>query len=284
MLRKLKSEEFDKYVLWAYELSIKPEKSSFPSYCDGIKTKEDFVNKAKKSFNSNDCEILLYEESGTVFGYIDYYVIETENYVSFNVINFENYAEKGLREVIDYIKNKHKVSIIDFGLNKKNISATKFLEKITNTKFESFVNTISTEDFDFFAEDENIVRVTDKNFNDFKSIHDKNIDMYWNSERLYEELYKEKWNIYMYYKNSKPLAAIYFVYTPIMAEIFGMDFCDDSLNEYIFKKLIMKAFNETKRKKIKYITMFCDTEPEKCLLEELGMKCNLEYVNYRIEC
>ncbi len=283
MLRKLRKQEFKKYVLWAYELAINPEKFSFPSYCDGIKTKEDFINTAKNNFSSESGEILLYEKDNTVFGYIDYYVIERDKYISFNVINFEDYVEQGLDELIDYINAKYNYDIIDFGFNKKNTTAIYFLEKITDIKFESYVNIISTENFEFFSEDENIVKVTFDNFNDFKLLHDKKTDMYWNSDRLYEQLDNDKWNLYMYYKNNKAIASIYFVYTSLMMEIFGLDFYDDMLSKSIFKKLITKSFNETKRKQIKYITMFCDTMLEKELLESLGMKCNLEYVNYRVK-
>lgn len=43
MLRIPTANEFEEYSERAYVLALDPSRSSFPSYADGIKTKEDFL-------------------------------------------------------------------------------------------------------------------------------------------------------------------------------------------------------------------------------------------------
>ena len=47
MLRILEEDEFDKYIDFAYELATDPAKSGYPTYADGIKTKERFVKSSQ---------------------------------------------------------------------------------------------------------------------------------------------------------------------------------------------------------------------------------------------
>lgn len=90
MLRVLEEAEFDKYIDFAYNLALDLTKSSYPTYTDGIKTKEDFIARAKVSFRKESEEIMLFEVDGSVEGWIHYYVLkEDENYV--DVIFFKNY-------------------------------------------------------------------------------------------------------------------------------------------------------------------------------------------------
>lgn len=51
MLRLLKAPEFDTYIDFAYELSQDMTRSGYPTYCDGIKTRENFISRTKKSFD-----------------------------------------------------------------------------------------------------------------------------------------------------------------------------------------------------------------------------------------
>lgn len=50
MLRLCTEQEYRKYIDFAYELAVDPSRSGYPSYSDGIKTKEMFVSRAGKAF------------------------------------------------------------------------------------------------------------------------------------------------------------------------------------------------------------------------------------------
>ncbi len=60
MLRTLKQEEFEQYAEFAFSLVLDLSKSSYPTYTDGIKTKEDFIRTAKKALEKENEEILLF--------------------------------------------------------------------------------------------------------------------------------------------------------------------------------------------------------------------------------
>lgn len=67
MLRTLKPEEFEKYAEYAYSLALDMSRSSYPTYADGIKTREDFMSKAKRGISGDpNTEILLFESKGRV--------------------------------------------------------------------------------------------------------------------------------------------------------------------------------------------------------------------------
>lgn len=53
MLEKLKKEEFDKYINYAYNLSQNMKTASYPIYTDGIKDKNDFIKQLMDHLNLN---------------------------------------------------------------------------------------------------------------------------------------------------------------------------------------------------------------------------------------
>ncbi len=72
MLTPLKREEFDKHIDFVYALALDPARSGYPTYTDGIKTRADFVERAKKAFERENEEILLYEREDRIAGWIHY--------------------------------------------------------------------------------------------------------------------------------------------------------------------------------------------------------------------
>ena len=51
MLRSCSKEDFDLYADFAYELALDLTKSGYPTYCDGVKTKERFIERSLKAFD-----------------------------------------------------------------------------------------------------------------------------------------------------------------------------------------------------------------------------------------
>ncbi len=54
MLKKLQEQDFDRYVDFAYQLALDMTKSGYPTYADGIKTKDDFVARAREAFSTDN--------------------------------------------------------------------------------------------------------------------------------------------------------------------------------------------------------------------------------------
>ena len=68
MLRLCSKEEFDQYVDFAYDLALDVTKSGYPTYCDGAKTKEMFIERSLKAFDRETEQMLLFELEGEVQG------------------------------------------------------------------------------------------------------------------------------------------------------------------------------------------------------------------------
>lgn len=77
MLKKLQERDFDRYVDFAYELALDMTKSGYPTYADGIKTKDDFITRARRAFSRDTEGILLFERDGTTAGAI--YLLDDES-------------------------------------------------------------------------------------------------------------------------------------------------------------------------------------------------------------
>lgn len=81
MLIPLQEKDFDKYVDFAYELALDPARTFYPVFFDGIKTKEDFIARARKAFSKPEDEILLYQADGAVEGWLHYYHLPEDHYI-----------------------------------------------------------------------------------------------------------------------------------------------------------------------------------------------------------
>ncbi len=88
MLRRCKEEEFSQFGDLAYELAVDKERSGYPCYSDGIKTKEMFLKRTKMAFSRDNEEILLFEYERLIEGLIHYYWLKDDKYlstISFNI-------------------------------------------------------------------------------------------------------------------------------------------------------------------------------------------------------
>ena len=64
MLRPCTKTEFEKYIDFIYELATDFTKSGYPTYADGVKTKEMFIERSLKTFERETEEMLLFEYEG----------------------------------------------------------------------------------------------------------------------------------------------------------------------------------------------------------------------------
>lgn len=70
MLRSCSISEFEKNIDFAYGPATDLTKSGYPTYCDGVKTKEMFVERSLKTFGRENEQILLFEIEGEAQGLI----------------------------------------------------------------------------------------------------------------------------------------------------------------------------------------------------------------------
>ncbi len=136
MLVQLKKEEFDHYIDFAYQISLDLSKSCYPSYADGIKTKEDFVRIAKESLYKRNYEIYLFYYENQLEGWINFYYLPEDKYLACETFSVVNHQEIALEEFMKYLKTKFTGYEFYFGCSTLNQEAMGYLTRNDFNKIE----------------------------------------------------------------------------------------------------------------------------------------------------
>lgn len=281
MLRKCTEQEYRKYADFVYGLALDPSKSGYPTYCDEIKTKAMFFEQAEKAFSREAEEILLFEYEGTVEGWIHYYFLSEDNYLSTKSFNINSHTEIALQEFLNLVQEQFKGYDLFLGYSKDNKAAINFL---ANSGFEcieeDYNNTAFLEHYEPIPISDSVVRVTKENYEHFRILHRQvEGDMYWNSERIYEDI--DNWIILAKICNGEAVGSVYYMTNDDgWFEIFGIDMKDGAFEPELFGELLEKALNTAKELGGKYMTFFCDEQEQK-IVGKLGFACVGEYVCYK---
>lgn len=279
MLNSLRERDFDKYIDFAWELAQDQTRSGYPTYTDGIKTKQNFIHRERKAFSQEGEEILLFEQDGQVEGWIHYCCRPQDNYLDLCTCNVRTGTRTALEEFLIYAKKQFPGYELYLGFPKCNTEAISLLqERDFDCIEESFNDVLFLDTYGPLPEASQIVPVTRANFAAFRVLHDQiQGPMYWNSDRLSSAL--DRWKIYLYEQNGSAAGAIYYMDEKVMLEIFGVDFSGDIFDQNIFKALLIKALNEGKRSGAKFFCYFTDQDSHPVTLE-LGFRPVGEYVCY----
>lgn len=278
MLHKIAKTEFEQYVGLAYELALDPSKSGYPTYTDGIKTKEDFINSAQKAFSSKESGILTFSDRKPFEGWIQYYYIPEDNYLSTSAFCVSGSVKAALKEFISFAENNFKGYDLYLGFPKENAQAADYLSQSGFKCIEDdYNNSFFFKEYTPLPQSNAVKIITRKLFEDFSTLHDSQTDdtMYWTSERMLETF--DRWKIYGYYRDNVLLGAVYFTDQKLMLEIFGFDFRDGLFDEEIYKDLLTVVLNEGKKIGAENMTYFCEKECQTAT-EKLGFRLVGEYL------
>ena len=281
MLRIPTANEFEEYSERAYVLALDPSRSSFPSYADGIKTKEDFLAIAKRGFESENEEIYIFEHGGEMRGWIHFYVLTEDKYIGIEAFETDGFEKEQFAEFVALLKEKYTGYEVTAGFpsqNERAVSAA--IENGFEIIEESAVNILFFSDYEPQSESGRVEPLTKKNLAVFAKLHDK-VEMYWNTKRLTEAYFGgDKWRIYLTEKDGKA-AAIYFVYAENIAEIFGLDF-SDGFDGTAAEELLTAALNEAKKNvSAKAMYWFTEDERETELAKRFGAE---KFTDYKAFC
>lgn len=276
MLQRITRSTWEKYVDYAYELALLPAKTSYPVYYDGIKTKEDFVRRTEKAFSIEGEEILLYMEEEKICGWIHYYYLKEDNYLSTVSMAFSCHMEQGLEEFLAYVSSKYPGCEIWLGFPEENRQALSCLaDRGFRREEESYNDVLSLDSYRAREDADGIVQVTEENFPLFAEIHSQfDSGMYWNSERLRQSL--DQWMIFLYEKENVIQGAVY-CFQGELAEIFGVDFVDGIYHREVFCALTEAVLNACKTRQVKHLVFFNDQESQSDALA-CGFDCVGKYV------
>lgn len=281
MLRIPTATEFEEYSERAYVLALDPSRSSFPSYADGIKTKEDFLAIAKRGFESENEEIYIFEHGGEMRGWIHFYVLTEDKYIGIEAFETDGFEKEQFADFVALLKEKYTGYEVTAGFpsqNERAVSAA--IENGFEIIEESAVNILFFSDYEPQSESGRVEPLTKKNLAVFAKLHDK-VEMYWNTKRLTEAYFGgDKWRIYLTEKDGKA-AAIYFVYAENIAEIFGLDF-SDGFDGTAAEELLTAALNEAKKNvSAKAMYWFTEDERETELAKRFGAE---KFTDYKAFC
>ncbi len=160
MLRECSSNEFDKYIDFIYDLATDLTKSGYPTYCDGIKTREMFIERSSKAFTRDTEQILLFEYDGVVQGWIHYYWISEDNYLSTCSFNINIAMRQALKEFIEFAYERFRGYDLYFGFPAANKDAIEYLSGHGFECIEEDYNNVAfPETFDITQKVQSMVRI-----------------------------------------------------------------------------------------------------------------------------
>lgn len=279
MLRKLKENEYKQYLDFAYELALDMSRSCYPTYADGLKTREDFYRTAARAFNRENEELLLYEEDGRALGLIEYCALPDDKYIQPYIFCVKEGMGTAVEQFIEYLRRFWPGFTLYFGVSEKNTEAAVALEGLGLQGDEAvFVGVLRFDEYTPQPEPQALTRVTRDNFEVFARLHSRlDGEMYWDNAHLLEDL--ENWHIYYVQKDGRALAAVYFRYVRCSMEIFGVDFLEGRPDPETLHALLVRALNQSKADGMADLTFFHGPE-ERAVVEGLGVRILDRYLCY----
>lgn len=283
MLRLLKESEFDTYIDFAYELALDPARSGYPTYCDGMKTKRDFIDRAKKSLERSGEDILLFVEDGEAEGFIAFEHQEGERYLHAHVFNIRRDTGTALAEFVDYCRERWPGCLLDLGFPAENVDAAGWLQGQGVPCIERSWNfLLDLSQYRPRALPSGVKRVGAENFEDFAVIHRQiQGEMYWNCDRVRNTL--DDWAIFVTGEGESAGEVLMTLDDGPHQEIFALDFADGRHHKEPFQALLTAALNCLKEKGTRWLTFFVDEGcPEGEALKALGFRLVGTFICHRL--
>lgn len=278
MLIKATQEDIEKYGDFVYQLALDQTRSAYPTYTDGIKTREDFLRKSRENITREESDVWLYFAEGRMEGWLEYYWVSEDKFLQVDGCSINTGTKQALSELLAFLEEKFPGYELCFGFPKGNTEAVEFLQENGFTCVDdSHNNSFFFERYEPQEESKAVVKITKKNFEDFRLIYSQaEENCYWTSDRILEHM--DFWNIYVYYEKEQPVGSILYNGTEYL-EIFAVEFLGGTYRRDVFKELLVAALNAGKAAGAKYLTFICE---EKMLeaLQELGFVYVGPYVCY----
>ena len=179
-----------------------------------------------------------------------------------------------MAEFLDYAHAHFPGYDLYLGFPKSNARAIAFLQnRGCSLSEEAYHDIFVFDGAAIQAESAGLVRVTERNFPEFRKIYMPEPDAYWNSDRIRETL--NAWTIYLLYRDG--LAAGYVCARD--GEIFSLGYRDNLFDKEVYKALVTAILRDVQASGRKHMVFFNDEESQSAALE-LGFTCVGEYVLY----
>lgn len=276
MLKKPTVAEAERYMDFAYALALDRSRSGYPTYTDGIKTKEDFLECCRYGLTNPNREVLLYLENGQVSGWIQTIVEPESRYLETNIFNIAGDYAAALEEFISHCAVDHPGYRICMGLPGENrVAIDALTARGWHCEEQSYNDVLCFEQYALLPEDESITPVTRDNYSLFRTLHEAvQGTMYWNADRIWKTL--DQWKIWMLESDGQAQSAIYVRDSGCLMEIYGVEDRSGHVPKETFHALVITALNHCKRSGKQHMVFFNEDETQKDVLA-LGFRCVSEY-------
>ena len=283
MLRLLRESEFDACMEFAYELALDPARSGYPVYYDGMKTRQDFINRARKSLERPGEDVLLFMEDGAAEGVIAFEHQEKERYLHSHVFNVRRNTGAALAEFVGYCRERWPGFLLDMGFPAENAEAIGWLDGQgipCNERSWNFL--LNLDGYAPLPEPSGVRRITAANFEDFAAVHRQiQGDMYWNCDRVRSTL--DRWAIFVAGEGDAAGEVLMTLDGDPHQEIFALGFVDGQYHEGAFRELLAAALNCLKANGTRWLTFFVDEGcPEGETLKALGFRLVGTFLCHRL--
>ena len=123
-------------------------------------------------------------------------------------------------------------------------------------------------------------RITEENFAKFQRVHHAiEGEMYWNCQRLREDL--PSWDLFVAEEDGVAGEVMALDAGDGFYSIFGVVCEDRQFHESLYRRLLVRALSEGKRKGARYLTFFEDTAEEaNRIMRSLGFRHVGRYLGY----
>lgn len=278
MLTRLTEKEFHRYAPWAYGLAMGKEHCSYPTWKDGIKTREDFMARAQRSFT--DEEVLLFWHEGEVCGWIHWYADPEESYAMTVSFLVESHVKEAAQEFVAHVARTSPGVTLDIGLDGANTQAAAALEKCGFTLLENAVNhTIFFAQYQPVPVPQGVTLMRSDDERDFRRLHNWP-DMYWNADRILADL--PNWKVYLHRQQGAAVAALV-CRAGDWPEVFSVDFGGGDFLPESYRAMMIACLNDIHGAGYTHMSYFEEEENALPILEELGFQRVGRYLGYRKE-
>ena len=274
MLTPLYPEAFDRYADWAYALALDLTRSGYPTYADGIKTREDFISRARKGMERESEEILLFSVGGQVCGWIHWFWLAEDRYAQAISFLTASRTAEAIKEFVAHAAERRPGYALHMGFPEENADAVQWLRQSGFRLLEQSVHHELL--FDRYSLREVPPGVSLLSGGDdeaaFRALHTAT-DMYWTAERILND--RTNWRVYLYGAEAALYARVEENGWP---EIFGMA---GNVTPAAYRALMVHCLNDGKTSGAAHMTYFEEDERMLPILLELGFQVVSRYRCYQ---
>lgn len=252
-----------------YKLAQQSTSSSYPTYNDGIKTKDDFVNTTLKAFSRPEDHLLGYYQGDELIGWVHYYVLEASTYVGILSLLASRDFDALIVCVDQFLVEQFPGYELWYNFPQENIAACTYLENNHYALIESSQN------FIYSLSDKNYLRPSTINeyqsedeltFRQFHQYYETS--MYWTSDRLLSDL--GRWRILVCRQAAEIVGFIYSMKQGLNFEVFGVDFKEAHYNESNYRDMIRGCLWDARLHGAKHLNYFVEETTYENILNEEG--------------